>query len=88
MTNLLAGLIDFLINFIGDVIPAYNFELETYNNISGSITSVVSFLTDVNFIIPLGDIATIIILSLGLKLFKFGLFCGNWIVRRVCDVLP
>lgn len=88
MTSLLTGLIDFLINFIGDTIPSYNFESETYNSITGSITSVVSFLTDVNFIIPLGDIATIIILTIGLKLFKFGLFCGNWLVRRVCDILP
>lgn len=88
MTSLITGLIDFLINFVGQTIPAYDFESETYNTISDSILAVVSFLTDVNFIIPLGDIATIIVLSLGLHLFKFGLFCGNWIVRRVCDILP
>lgn len=88
MTSLLTALIDFMINFIGQTIPSYDFEAETYNKISGGITSVVSFLTDVNFIVPLGDIATIILLSLALHLFKFGLFCGNWVVRRVCDLIP
>lgn len=88
MTSLLTSLIDYLVNFVGNHIPSYDFEAETYNNISGAVTSVVSFLSDVNFIVPLGDIATIILLSLGMHLFKFGLFCGNWLVRRVCDILP
>lgn len=88
MTSLFTGLIDFLINFCNSHIPAYDFEAQTYNQITDSILAVVSFLTDVNFIIPLGDIATIILATVAIKLFKFSLFAGNWIVRRVCDILP
>lgn len=88
MTSLLTGLIDFVINFCNTHIPSYDFESQTYNQISDGILSVVSFLTDVNFIVPLGDIATIILLTIGLKLFKFSLFAGNWVVRRICDLLP
>ena len=88
MTNFLVTIINLVIEFCGNVIPAYDFESETYNRISDSISAVVSFLTDVNFIIPLADIVTIALLVFGLRLFKFALFAGNWIVRRICDLLP
>lgn len=88
MNGLLISIIDFMVNFINSHIPSYDFESGTYNKISDGITSVVHFLTDVNFIIPLGDIATIIILTIAIRLFKFTLFAGNWLIRRVCDLLP
>lgn len=88
MTTFLTGLIDFMVNLIGTHIPEYDFTAETYNQFSDSIVAVVNFLTDVNFIVPLGDIATIILLTVALKLFKFSLFVGNWLIRRVADFIP
>ena len=88
MTTLFTGLIDFFINFCNTHIPAYDFESQTYNQISDSVLAVVSFLTDVNFIVPLGDIATIILLTIAIRLFKFTTFAGNWLIRRICDLLP
>lgn len=88
MTSFLTGLIDFVINFCASHIPEYDFSSETYMTISDSIVAVTNFLVDVNFIIPLGDIATVILLTIGLRLFKFSLFMGNWLIRRICDIIP
>ena len=88
MTDLLVGFIDFIINFFGKVIPSYDFSADTYAKISDSLPIVVDFLADVNFIIPLGDIVLIIVISCGFKLFKFSLFVGNWLVKRVFDLIP
>lgn len=88
MTSFLISIINFAVNFINSHIPSYDFESSTYNNVSDGITSVVHFLTDVNFIVPLADVAVIMSLTIGIRLFKFTLFAGNWLVRRVCDLLP
>lgn len=87
MTDLIVSILEFLTEFFSEHIQAYNFESETYNSITGGITSVVEFLTDVNFIIPLSDIVTIIMLTLGLRLFKFSVFGGNWLFRRLVDII-
>ena len=88
MTDLVVAVIDFLINFFNTHIPAYDLDVETYNKISNGITSVIEFITDANFIIPLSDIVTIIMLTLGIRLFKFSLFAGNWIVNKITDIIP
>lgn len=88
MTVFLGSLIDFMINFVNAHMPSYDFESGTYIKISSALDFVVNFLADVNFIVPLGDISVIIILTLGIRVFKFTLFAGNWIIRRVCDILP
>ena len=88
MTNFIIDLIEYLIQFFHDTIPTFDFDTATYSNISNAIVTVTEFLSNVNFIIPLPDIAAIIVISIGMRLFKFGLFAGNWIVRRICDLLP
>lgn len=88
MTQLLSGLIDLVVNLCAEYIPSYDFTSGTYDRISDGITSVVSFLVDVNCFVPLGDIATIILLTVAVRLFKFTLFMGNWIVRRIFDIIP
>lgn len=88
MTNLITSFIDMIIDLCNMVIPSFDFDSSTYTLIGGSILTVTKFLTQVNFIVPLGDIVQIIVLTLGLKLFKFTLFAGNWLVRRVCDLIP
>ena len=88
MTDLLVSFIDFIINLFNRIIPSYDFSSETYTKISDSLPIVVDFLADVNFIIPLGDIVLIMVISCGFKLFKFSLFVGNWLVKRVFDLIP
>lgn len=88
MTGFLVSLIDFAINFCSNHLPAFDLESSTYNSVSAAIPVVVEFLSQVNFIVPLGDIVVIIMVSIGFRLFKFSLFVGNWIVRRVFDVIP
>ncbi len=88
MTDFIIGLIDFAINFCSTRIPSFDLESSTYSSVTDAIPVVVNFLSQVNFIVPLGDIVTIIFASLGLRLFKFTLFIGNWVVRRIFDVIP
>lgn len=88
MTDLITAFIDLIIELFNRAVPSFDFDSNTYSLIDSSILTVTKFLTQVNFIVPLGDIIQIIVLTLGLKLFKFTLFAGNWIVRRVCDLIP
>ena len=88
MTDFIVDVIEYLIQLLHDTIPTFDLDTATYSNISNSIVMVTEFLSNVNFIIPLPDIAAIIVISITLRLFKFGLFAGNWVVRRICDLLP
>lgn len=88
MTNLIVSFLDMLINMCSSHLPEYSFSPAVYNNIAGTIATVVKFLSDANFILPLSDIFLGLTISVGLRLFKFSLFAGNWLVRRICDILP
>lgn len=88
MTHIMVTFIDIVINFFNWVIPSYDFESNIYNAIADSIPAVVSFLTDCNFIIPLGDIFVIIATSCTWKLFRLIMFFGNWTVNKITDIIP
>ena len=88
MTDLIISFINLLFGSFMSLLPDFNFNSSTYSSVESGFTSVVSFLADVNFIVPLSDIFIIISIKLALCLFKMGLFTGNWIIRRIADIIP
>ncbi len=57
-------------------------------NITSAIMTISDFCMDANFIVPLPDIVLIISIDLAIRIFKVSLFCGNWVFRRVMDIIP
>ena len=88
MTGLVTGALDLIANAIDSLLPVYDLSESNYSTISTAFTSVADFLRQVNFIIPLSDILLIVGIDLGMRVFEFALFIGNWIIRRVADVIP
>ena len=88
MTDMIVFFIEMIKELCNNMLPSFDLDPATYSLIDNSMVTVTKFLTQVNFIVPLEDIVDIIVLTVGLKLFKFTLFAGNWVVRRVCDLIP
>lgn len=88
MTDAVVTFIDFLITVFDFFIPSYDLSADTYLKIEDSLGVVINFLMDVNFIIPLSDIITILLLRIAIKLFYFILFVGNWAVNKITDIVP
>lgn len=88
MTELLVAFINLLADGINNFIPVYDIPQGTYNTVFGSINSVIAFLTRANFIVPLPDIALILSADISVRIFKLALFGGNWIIRRIADIIP
>lgn len=57
-------------------------------NLNKYLDIFVDWLSAVNFLVPLPDIFTIIVLLMGEYLLQFGLFIVNWIIRRIADFFP
>lgn len=88
MTVLICTILNMIAQFLDTSIPAFDFEAATYETIRDSVDAVVNFVLSANFIVPLKDISIIIGIDLAVRLWKFSLFIGNWVVRRVCDIIP
>lgn len=88
MTDLIVHAIYYLISCFTKIIPVLDFEPQVYENISTSIGVIKELLVNVNFMIPLPDIVMIMSLVIGFRVLKFGIFVGNWLIRRICDLIP
>ena len=88
MTTFIVNMINSFVNYLSLNMQRFDIESGTFTKMSDGINAVATFLVDVNFIIPLGDIAAIIVICLSAEVAKFMAFAINWVVRRICDVIP
>ena len=88
MTSLITSVLGFLASFIDKIMPVYDISSSYYDNISSSLITISDFIAQANFLIPLPDIAVIISVDLGIRIFKLALFAANWVIRRVADIIP
>ena len=79
--------LNMLTNLISTKIPHFTLDTAVFNNASASIATIVDFLNQVNFIIPLSDIALILAIDVGIRVFKFSLFWVNYFINKVLEVL-
>lgn len=76
------------VELINNYLPVYQLDQSVVTGVSQACTNIKDFLEAVNFIVPLPDIMLIISVDIGIRLFKVAMFCGNWIIRRIADIIP
>lgn len=85
---IIAKFLEILKNMAETFLPAMVVGGNFMSNIVSAIVSISEFCKDANFIVPLPDIVIIITIDLAIRVFKVSLFCGNWVFRRIMDVIP
>lgn len=88
MTDLLIMLIEFLAASAQKVFPHFDFVAESGYDFLSNIQALVEWLKTVNFLIPLGDMVTIMGLVISFVVVEWGAFVANWIIRRIADFIP
>lgn len=86
-----SALVEGLLNWLSSMVstfPSFDIGTGNMNTISDSITAICDFIAQVNYIIPLPDIAIIIGLDLTIRFGQLALFCINWVIRRIADFVP
>ena len=59
-----------------------------YDTLSVALSTIVDFVKQVNFIVPLPDIMIMIGIDVAIRVFKIAVFAVNWVIRRVADIIP
>lgn len=84
-----------IIAFIGMIysvfmifIPEFVLLDDLISNASVYIDAIVDLLVKVNFIIPLPDIFMILTADLMVRVLMTFVFSGNWVIKRIFDVIP
>lgn len=88
MTALICMILSFIKTTLDLNVPVYDLSDSTYETLKNSLTVLCDFVNQVNFLIPLSDIAFLLSIDLALRIFKFALFMANWLVRRIIDIIP
>lgn len=88
MTDLICKVLDFLAGMITKFLPTLAIDPAQMASISSGVASVVGFIGKVNFIIPVPTILLILTIVFTFKVSKFLFFIINWIIRRICDLIP
>lgn len=91
MTIVVINLIDFIYGVIFKLLPDMPKEVaDVLSNLDSSAEPIFSFLNQVNFVIPLDVISTILIIDLCMHLFFFSLFLiykGTDIVIELLQII-
>lgn len=88
MTQLFCSFIDIGFSFVSIFIPdTSKFDL-AFDGLSGFINSIIDFLQQVNFIVPLDTIASIISIEVGIQVVMFSAFFTDKVRRVVTSFIP
>lgn len=88
MTDFICKLIHMIFSLIGVLVPKIVIDPAIMNNAQSTVSHIVDFVSAVNFLIPLPDIVLIVGICIALRSSLFLTFVGNWILRRILDVIP
>jgi len=88
MSIIFNALLNMLNSLVSSLLPSFELADSYINNISDATIAIRDFIAQVNFIIPLPDIALIIAIDIGIRMFKLTLFVANWVIRRIVDAVP
>ena len=88
MTDIICGVLRFFTDLIAKHFPDFSIGSGHLGTISDSFQSVIEFIAQINFFVPLPTILLILSLVYGLKLVKFTIFLVNWVIRRIADIIP
>lgn len=88
MTELICSLVHLFYEVISFLVPEIVIDPMIITNGQDAVSSLADFIFSVNFLVPLPDIFLIITMCITLRTSLFLTFAGNWILRRILDVIP
>lgn len=83
MTDILCSILDFFTSLISKYFPSLSLAPDQLNTISNAFKTVVEFMAQINFIVPLPTMFMILSIVYGIKAAKFSIFLVNWCIRRI-----
>lgn len=86
MTEILCSFLNFMRDAITNHFPSLSIESGNLTTMLNAFESIIEFIAQINFLVPLPTILLVTSLVYGIKLVKFGIFLVNWVVRRLADV--
>lgn len=75
-------------NALTSVLPDNSSMTQILNGVSNGIDFALDLLQKVNFLLPVGLIFTLSMISFMQNIALFALFVGNWTVKKIFDVIP
>lgn len=87
MTDIFCGFIEFVSGSLEEL-PSIEKNLGLFGIAINYINMVADFISAANFLVPVPDVFTILGFMFAVKSIKIIMWAGNWIVRRVFDVIP
>lgn len=88
MTELINNFIDFIVELIMFVYPEISIQWDVIANIGEYMEIGLDILKKVNFLVPVPLIFKIVGIMIILKTGTVVLWCVNWIIKRIFDVIP
>ena len=88
MTGIITKFIKYLSKAVSFLFPDVLFNADIFTNFNKYLDIFIDFLADINFLIPLPDIFIAFGIMVSITTVKFTLFIMNWIIKRICDVIP
>ena len=79
---------DWINEAINKVIPTDSALNDIVNGMSNGIEFVLDLLKKINFIVPVGLIFTLLMMTFITDVVLFALFIGNWCIKKIFDVIP
>lgn len=69
------------------MVPVFGID-DSMDKVSTGIETIKEFIQAVNFVVPLPTIAAIIVADMAVRFSQLTLFCINWVLRRIADIIP
>lgn len=88
MTDIIVTVLSFLSGLIEDWFPAFTLGDGVLSKVVNAFAYFVELVCSVNWLVPVQDALLIIGLITGYYTVMFLIFCGNWIIRRIFDIIP
>lgn len=88
MTAFVVGVVHFFMKFLNGIIPEFDSISEVFSNAQTWSGAVVDFVKNVNFIIPLPTIVTIVGIEIGIQVVLVAFWVGNKITKVVTSLIP
>lgn len=88
MTEIICNVLSFFRDLIVNYFPDISIGSGNLSSVADAFETMVSFIAQINFLVPLPTMFTILSLVYGLKIGKFVVFLVNWVIRRIADIIP
>ena len=86
--NFIQWIADLSNNLFTKVFPEDSIISQISSGANDGITFILDLLIKVNFLVPVPTIMILIGVSMVIEVIYFQIFIGNWILRRIFDIIP